>query len=88
MALIPLSLLVAFNTTVFAHAVIILAKDFLAIKTILLNDPSPAKTLIAFDDDDTLTMMACKTPSECHYLGGPAWFRWHQVPHLLSTVLV
>jgi len=36
-ALIPLSLLAAFNTAVFAHAVIIPAKDFLAIKIILFN---------------------------------------------------
>ena len=39
----------------------------------------PYNTLVVMDDDDTLSMMDCpdsNDPSQCQYLGGPAWFQW------------
>ena len=41
----------------------------------------PEQTLIAMDGDDTLTRMPCpvgeeKSPRNCQYVGGPAWFTW------------
>ncbi|UAA39551.1 DUF2608 domain-containing protein [Paraneptunicella aestuarii] len=39
----------------------------------------PGNTLVASDNDDTLTMMACpdlSSPKTCQFLGGAAWFSW------------
>lgn len=59
-----------------ATSVIQTAQHFSDIKKIILSVKDPQHTLLALDDDDTLTMMPCPTPSNCQYLGGPTWFTW------------
>lgn len=60
----------------FASVIIETAHNFSAVKNLILNDKDPQHTLLALDDDDTLTMMPCPSQTNCQYLGGPAWFTW------------
>lgn len=64
--------------TIFASATIISTKTFNTINQLILKDKHPHHTLLAMDDDDTLTMMPCPSSSHCQYLGGPAWFSWQE----------
>lgn len=69
------------TTICFANSVILSSNSFHEIQTLLQKQKSPHQVLLALDDDDTLTMMPCKTPAHCQYLGGPAWFTWQsQLP--------
>ncbi|RED10643.1 DUF2608 domain-containing protein [Pontivivens insulae] len=51
------------------------------VEELTADDPGAdlSNLLVVMDDDDTLTMMPCPvptSPSQCQYLGGPAWFSW------------
>ncbi|WP_305857722.1 DUF2608 domain-containing protein [Balneatrix alpica] len=51
--------------------------DFGELAGYLQQSGSPSTTLLVMDNDDTLTMMPCRQlPSDCQYLGGPAWYSW------------
>lgn len=73
-ALLFISLLFCFNS--FADSTIISTNSFSKIQTLLAHIKNPTQVLLALDDDDTLTMMPCPSPSHCQYLGGPVWFNW------------
>lgn len=70
------------SSTLFAKSTLISADSFVAIQKIILKTKDPHHTLLALDDDDTLTMEPCypysvgTKPGVCQYLGGPAWFSW------------
>lgn len=66
----------ALTSTAFANSKIITSHSFQTVKTLLKNTKHPKNTLLALDDDDTLTMMPCPNDNKCQYLGGPAWFSW------------
>lgn len=74
-----------FITHTFAQSTILSVNSFSAVQQIIANVPNPHHTLVALDDDDTLTMEPCPPYSvgtdpntQCQYLGGPAWFSWQQ----------
>ncbi|MCX7121222.1 MAG: DUF2608 domain-containing protein [Gammaproteobacteria bacterium] len=60
----------------FAQSEIITANSFSTVKQLIEQNKHPHHLLLALDDDDTLTMMPCPSPSNCQYLGGPAWYTW------------
>ena len=52
---------------------------FAELEAYVLAGHAPSNTLLVMDNDDTLTMMPCpdsSEPTQCQYLGGPAWFAW------------
>jgi len=59
-----------------AKTIHISANSFTDIQKLIQKSPDPKHTLLVVDDDDTLTMMPCKSDGNCQYLGGPAWFAW------------
>ena len=69
-------LLFVFSQGLFANSTIITANSFTEVNTLITNAKSPANTLLALDDDDTLTMMPCPSPNHCQYLGDPTWYQW------------
>lgn len=60
----------------FASSTIISTNSFSTIQAMLKQAKKPTHILLALDNDDTLTMMPCPSPTHCQYLGGPAWFNW------------
>ena len=65
------------TTGVYAESTIISVNSFTQITALIEKNKDPHHLLLAVDDDDTLTMMPCPTPSNCQYLGGPSWWAWH-----------
>ncbi|MCX7124947.1 MAG: DUF2608 domain-containing protein [Gammaproteobacteria bacterium] len=63
-------------TNTFADSKIISTDSFATVKQLIEQNKHPHHLLLALDDDDTLTMMPCPSPSHCQYLGGPAWYNW------------
>ena len=63
-------------TSCFSESKIISANSFSEITQLIQQSQDPHHTLLALDDDDTLTMMPCPNSEHCQYLGGPAWFEW------------
>ncbi|OGT49460.1 MAG: hypothetical protein A3E82_00020 [Gammaproteobacteria bacterium RIFCSPHIGHO2_12_FULL_38_11] len=85
------------TSTVCAESQIISTDNFTTVKQLIEQNKHPHHLLLALDDDDTLTMMPCPSPSNCQYLGSPAWFSWqynlplnskdrvwHQFPQLIA----
>lgn len=69
------------TTPLFADSTIVTADSFAQVQQMVEKDKQPHHLLLALDDDDTLTMMPCPSPSHCQYLGGPAWYTWQsQLP--------
>lgn len=71
------------SASTFAASKIIQSNTFETVRNLLKNEKSPKSTLLALDDDDTLTMMPCPNHNHCQYIGGPAWFKWQS--HLPSN---
>lgn len=65
-----------FATQTQAKSTIISANSFETVKQVILQQKDPHHLLLALDDDDTLTMLPCPSPSHCQYLGGPVWYTW------------
>lgn len=69
-------LIFIFSQSLFANSTIITANSFNDVNSLISKDKSPTSTLLALDDDDTLTMMPCSSPNNCQHLGGPSWYQW------------
>ncbi len=82
LCLLFLTLLV--SMPIFARSDVIELSSFSDVQQMIAMSRHPHHTLLALDDDDTLTMMPCKgghftrftKPTDCQYIGGPAWFSW------------
>src|SRR3569623_232893 len=73
---VTISSFLLFISASFADSTVISANSFKEVQSLLQKAKNPHHVLLALDDDDTLTMMPCPSPSRCQYLGGPAWFNW------------
>ncbi|MDP1573812.1 MAG: DUF2608 domain-containing protein [Coxiellaceae bacterium] len=70
------SLIFICSQTLFANSTIITANSFDVVNALIAKDKTPSNTLLALDDDDTLTAMPCDSSGNCQHLGGPSWYQW------------